>query len=63
MTTVTEGEAMAKDATNIQAVEDQDEDIVNPWEVKAGSLAGVDYDKLIGELELDTLQHMHMCLS
>ena len=31
--------------------DDQDEDVVNPWEVKAGSASGVDYDKIIGELK------------
>jgi len=28
----------------------EDEDIVNPWEVKAESITGVDYDKIIGKL-------------
>jgi hypothetical protein len=27
------------------------EDIVNPWEVKAESMTGVDYDKIISKLD------------
>ncbi|CAF0797314.1 unnamed protein product [Didymodactylos carnosus] len=33
-----------------------DDDIVNPWEVKAGSAAGVDYDKIIGKKRIDLEQ-------
>lgn len=27
-------------------------DVVNPWEVKAESMTGVDYDKIIGKLQI-----------
>lgn len=27
---------------------DTNQDVVNPWEVKAESMSGVDYDKIIG---------------
>jgi hypothetical protein len=27
--------------------ENTDDDVVNPWEVKAGSATGIDYNKLI----------------
>ena len=26
----------------------ENEDVVNPWEVKAESMTGVDYDKIVG---------------
>jgi hypothetical protein len=39
-----------EDNQEIQKNTTKDEDIVNPWEVKAESITGVDYDKLIGEL-------------
>lgn len=35
---------------SVVPVLDDQEDVVNPWEVKAGSSSGVDYDKIIGEL-------------
>ena len=28
---------------------DENQDVVNPWEVKAESMSGVDYDKIIGQ--------------
>ncbi len=39
-----------EDNQEIQKDTTKDNDIVNPWEVKAESITGVDYDKLIGEL-------------
>jgi hypothetical protein len=39
-----------EDNQEIQKNTTKDKDIVNPWEVKAESITGVDYDKLIGEL-------------
>ena len=38
-----------KDQEQIEQTNETDEDVVNPWEVKAESLTGVDYDKLISE--------------
>ena len=43
------------------------DDVVNPWEVKAESIAGVDYEKLIGKREsmhrlLLTVQDGQTCL-
>lgn len=28
---------------------DENQDVVNPWEVKAESMSGVNYDKIIGQ--------------
>ena len=39
-----------EDQEQIEQTNQTDEDVVNPWEVKAESLTGVDYDKLISEL-------------
>jgi len=39
-----------EDNQEIQKNTTKDKDIVNPWEVKAESITGVDYDKLIGDL-------------
>jgi hypothetical protein len=39
-----------EDDQKIEKDTSEDEDIVNPWEVKTESIARVDYDKIIGEL-------------
>ena len=44
-------EKLKNNSSDISVHDDQDEDIVNPWEVKAGSSTGVDYDKVISELK------------
>ena len=35
--------------TEVDKKTEVEDDLVNPWEVKAGSNTGVDYDKIIGE--------------
>ena len=40
-----------EDQEQIEQMDRTDEDVVNPWEVKAESLTGVDYDKLISEFQ------------
>ena len=40
----------AEENEDIQNNTTENEDIVNPWEVNATSITGVDYAKLIGEL-------------
>jgi hypothetical protein len=42
-----------KDGETNQKDVSEDNDVVNPWEVKAESMTGVDYDKIIGELQND----------
>jgi hypothetical protein len=44
---------------------DEDEDIVNPWDVASSSSKGVNYQKLIREyiifiLKLESLDHMYI---
>lgn len=37
------------DAVAATAAAEEEEQVVNPWEVKTGSSQGIDYDKLISE--------------
>ena len=41
----------------------ENEDVVNPWEVKAESMTGVDYDKIIGQSHTFSLQYPHLIRS
>lgn len=47
------------------APSDDEDDVVNPWDVAAKSTTGVDYDKLISESDtlVQTLVIMHDSLS
>lgn len=38
----------------IQSSTEDDEDIVNPWDVASSSAKGVDYSKLISKFNIDT---------
>ncbi len=42
-------EIVADGQTNQQNDGSENTDVVNPWEVKAESMNGVDYDKIIGK--------------
>jgi hypothetical protein len=44
-----------EDVEKIQKDATDGEDIVNPWEVKAESMTGVDYDKIISELFIELI--------
>jgi hypothetical protein len=39
-----------KSQNNVVVDSSENGDVVNPWEVKAESMTGVDYDKIIGKL-------------
>lgn len=38
---------------------DENQDVVNPWEVKAESMSGVDYNKIIGQSMNFILEQFH----